>query len=795
MEVIFATDCREAFERAGLDYPEREPEPGRLCRFPTNGRKDDDAGWLRIFSDQDGAVFGNWRSGAEFTWQRKKDGPPPSATELAAIRQKAEEARKAAEAEREAGYQEAAKKAAATWQAAEPAQAHPYLAAKSIAPHIARERGGWLVIPVFDKDGAIQSVQSVSPTGEKRFMQGGKMAGGRCWIGEPNESGPLLVAEGYATAATLHEAAGFPVCVAFNAGNIRAVALSLREQFPRAHIVIAGDDDRATEGNPGREKATEAARLVKAIAVFPIFASDEGSDFNDMAQQAGSDAVKRQILASLEKPADQSGAVQPINGIETDQPQPDDHEALIAALSALPLVEYEQRRAEAAKQIGVRASILDKLVKDQRPVADDAAGNAVLFPEITPWASPVNGEELLDDLSALIRRYLVAPKHADHAMALWIVFTHAIEAADVAPILMLKSAEKRCGKTTALTLIQRLSYRALPAANITAPALFRSIEAWAPTLLIDEADMFLKDSPELNGIINSGHTRPTAFVIRTVGEDFEPRRFSTWGAKAIASIGGQSTTLHDRSIIIELRRKLPGESAEKLRHADRRDFERMTQRIVRFSSDNQARFGAHHPSIPDVLNDRAADNWEFLLAIADVAGGRWPELARRAAIALSGAADDVKSVGQELLEDIREIFDHKRVDRISTGQLLEALCEDDEKSWAAYNRGKPMTAKQLAKRLHEFKIISRTVRIGHATPKGYLLSDFDDAFARYAAATPDSPATPPQPAPNKGLSVAGVPQHAATQNTAATLEPAPLLGCGVVAGDGHVLEEEADEWL
>ncbi len=101
MEVIFATDCREAFERAGLDYPEREPEPGRLCRFPTNGRKDDAAGWLRLFPDATGAVFGNWRDGSAFTWQRQKDGPPPNPAELAAIRARAEEARKAAEAERE----------------------------------------------------------------------------------------------------------------------------------------------------------------------------------------------------------------------------------------------------------------------------------------------------------------------------------------------------------------------------------------------------------------------------------------------------------------------------------------------------------------------------------------------------------------------------------------------------------------------------------------------------------------------------------------------------------------------
>lgn len=302
MQVIFAPDCREAFERAGLDYPEREPEPGRLCRFPTNGRKDDAAGWLRLFPDQDGAVFGNWRDGSAFTWQREKEGPPPDAAELAAIRAKAEEARKAAEAEREAGYQEAARKAAATWQAAAPAQGHPYLSAKGIGPHIARERGGWLVIPVLDKDGGIQSVQSVSPTGEKRFMPGGRMAGGRCWLGEPTEAGPLVLCEGYATGASIHEATGWPVACCFTAGNLRAVACDVRERFPRAKLVIAGDDDRATEGNPGRTKALEAAKVVQGIAVFPRFASDQGSDFNDLAQQAGPEAVRRAIADAVEPP-------------------------------------------------------------------------------------------------------------------------------------------------------------------------------------------------------------------------------------------------------------------------------------------------------------------------------------------------------------------------------------------------------------------------------------------------------------------------------------------------------------
>lgn len=302
MQVLFAPDLASAFERAGLPWPEREPEPGRLCRFPTNGRADDVAGWVRIFPDQDGAAFGDWRSGAAYTWQRQEDGPRPDAAELAVIRAKAEEARKAAEAEREAGYAEAARKAAATWQASEPAQSHPYLEAKRIGPHVARERGGWLVIPVYDAAGNIQSVQSVSPTGEKRFMPGGRMAGGRCWLGEPTEAGPLVLAEGYATAATIAEATGWPVVCCFTAGNLRVVACDLRERFPRARLVIAGDDDRQTEGNPGRTKALEAARLVNAVAAFPSFDGGQGSDWNDYAAAHGLEAVRQAIADAVEPP-------------------------------------------------------------------------------------------------------------------------------------------------------------------------------------------------------------------------------------------------------------------------------------------------------------------------------------------------------------------------------------------------------------------------------------------------------------------------------------------------------------
>lgn len=298
MQLILAPDLPGAFERIGLTYP-GDSEPGRLRRFATNRHKDDTAGWLKVFPDLEGAVFGDWRSGESWTWQQTKEGPPPDAATQAAIRKHAEEARKAAEAERDADYRDAAKKAVAVWQqSAQVGGDHPYLSAKRIGPHVARlspAPNGWLSIPVFDKAGNLQSLQAISPTGEKRFLPGGKMQGGRVWLGEPTDSGPLVLCEGFATGASIREATGWPVCVTFTAGNLRPVACDVRKHYPLARLVIAGDDDRHTEGNPGRAKAQEAAKVVQGLVVFPTFAGLDGNDFNDMAQQVGRDAVRRLI--------------------------------------------------------------------------------------------------------------------------------------------------------------------------------------------------------------------------------------------------------------------------------------------------------------------------------------------------------------------------------------------------------------------------------------------------------------------------------------------------------------------
>jgi putative DNA primase/helicase len=417
---------------------------------------------------------------------------------------------------------------------------------------------------------------------------------------------------------------------------------------------------------------------------------------------------------------------------------PAEIDAALGRLAKLNALAYEHVRESEARALGMRVSILDAAVKRHRNVSQPSTttqGTALDLSATEPWDGPVEGGAMMEELCALIRRFVVLPGGADVVIALWVVMTHAIDALDVAPILAVTAPEKGCGKTTVLDLVGRLVERPLSTSNISSAALFRTINRCAPTLLIDEFDAFYRRNDELRGVLNSGHTRQTAYVIRCVGDEAEPRRFSTWSAKAIAGIGGLPPTLSDRSIAIRLRRALPGEATgiQKLRHAPKEDFERLKRMASRWALDHRDAVRAARPTTPQQLSNRAEDNAAPLLAIAEVIGGNLVERARSAVVAiLCDSSDEMASAGQLLLRDVESIFVERAVDWLSTENMLQALCLLEDAPWATASNGAPLTPHMLAMRLRSYGIKPEQKRCSGGIQRGYSRKPIGDAARRYA---------------------------------------------------------------
>ena len=270
-----------------------EPPPnisvGKVTRFSTNGKRNDRSGWVHVFDDGKGAVFGCWRSGEQHQWFEKRDYVP-DIHEQEAMRQQFEEAKRKAIAERDAAYAVAAKEAQVLFDNAVPVVSHDYLTNKGIRPNMALVFGGKLIIPVYGSDGEIQSVQSIFSDGAKRFHSGGKMAGGHCWIGNPIESETLLIAEGFATADSLFQATKLAVCIAFNAGNLKPVTQMIASQYIGKKIVICADNDSS---GVGISKAKECGVDI----VLPTI----DGDFNDMMSEKGIDAVRDIVFGKVKQ--------------------------------------------------------------------------------------------------------------------------------------------------------------------------------------------------------------------------------------------------------------------------------------------------------------------------------------------------------------------------------------------------------------------------------------------------------------------------------------------------------------
>ncbi len=434
-----------------------------------------------------------------------------------------------------------------------------------------------------------------------------------------------------------------------------------------------------------------------------------------------------------EPPADEEAGSKPEPESETDA-------EAVARLAKLNPLEYDRTRDAEAKRLKVHVGALDQMVAQERgDKANAENGKAAPFPELKSWPVPVDGVELLDKLAEIFIRHLILPISAADALALWVMHAHAHETSSISPLLAITSPTPECGKTTLLILLCALVPRALPASNITAAALFRAIEKWTPTLIVDEADTFLRDSDELRGVINSGHNRGAAYVIRTVGDDHDPKHFKTWSPKAIALIGKLSPTLASRSIHIEMRRMAPGERVEPIQ-ADRLDhLQPLARQAARWVVDHHRALRDAEPIMPATIAGRRADNWRHLFIVADVVGGDWPERVRRAAENLS-AGDAELTAAITLLGDLRAIFSESGSDKITSAELAVTLTNMETRPWPEWLRGKPITPRQIAKLLEPFGIRPKDLRLadGRTGIKGYRVEEFTDAFFRYL---PDLSAT------------------------------------------------------
>lgn len=420
-----------------------------------------------------------------------------------------------------------------------------------------------------------------------------------------------------------------------------------------------------------------------------------------------------------------------------------EEQALLNALAKKSPFEYEQARAEAAKKLNIRRSALDDLVDALRPRQDR---DFLPHWKVEPWSEPVGGVALLGALREQFARYVVLPAHADVALALWTLLTWVFEQFDITPYLSITSPTRRCGKTVLMTLLYWLCRRGKKSDYMSRAAIYRSVENEKPTLVLDEVGWVVDAKDERQGILCGGFER-NGYVELAEGEGaaITVRRFSTYCPKAFGLIGKLTTTLTDRAICIPMRRKRPAEKVARLRRRDNDEFAKLRRQCLRWANDNAEALAKAPTAVIEQLHDRAVDAWAPLAVISDHVGGEWPALARAAALALSGEADD-NSVNIRLLRDVRWILDGRPVTNETTGDvdrefdplekvhsetLVGYLTAIADSSWADWKGAKGFTQNALASRLEDFGIHPRNIRLGGTVKKGYAREQFKEAFEAY----------------------------------------------------------------
>jgi hypothetical protein len=365
--------------------------------------------------------------------------------------------------------------------------------------------------------------------------------------------------------------------------------------------------------------------------------------------------------------------------------------------------------------------------------------------------NPLRGAQLLDDLREFIKRFCVFPSEAClDAVTLWVAHTHMVEHFHTTPRLALLSPEPASGKTRVLEVLYLLTSRAMSMISPAVAPLFRKLSKEQVTFLFDECDTIFSrhgkndHNEDVRALINSGYKRG-ATVPRCVGSQYEVQEFPCYAAVALAGLGELPDTIMSRAIIIKMRRRTPSEKVEQFRwRLQEKPGHDLRDQLSAWAVDVGVAVGESWPKLPEGVEDRKAEVWEPIIAVADQAGGSWPERARAACVDLIKVASERRvSLGLRLLADLQAIFLTSGIGNLSTQTILRSLWGEesletdgnhakiaDDAPWSEL-RGKRLDARGLARLLKPYGVSSTKVKENGKSLQGYRVEDLWDVWMRY----------------------------------------------------------------
>ena len=590
-----------------------------------------------------------------------------------------------------------------------------YLASRGLDPLLLRpdiiKRMGWLpnhrgaegalVFPYTDEAGGLQGLHFVliTPSGEKSPHEPARQTrrGPPDW----RTAGRALLRLDFGVGPEMVVVEGFENALAVSlAGSARVVAVGAvgaygRCRLPRTveTITLAHDGDDP-DAKPAAAQAYHrgVVRYLGYGLTPKMTAPPTGCDPNDVLKLGGPDALKKLLTEA-----------------RCDLGKVDD--AFLDEVCKLDDLAYDRARVTALKLLGLgKLETLDKQRAATRKRWAETPGSTEIPPvpdDDQPWPEPVTDiGPVLDTALAELTRYVIAPLHRLATAVLWSAYVHLLPRAnlgiDVAPRLGIRSKIKRSGKSTLLECVENLTPNPVLAGSITPSSVFRIIDATRATVLMDEADNIVnKDSsPDLLAILNSGHRRRTAYVIRSVPTEdggWTPVKFNTFTGIAFAGLDVLPETLQDRCIALPLHRATREEKPAHLVNGYSPVLIECRRKFARWAADLTE---LQAVTLPPELFNRTGDNWRGLFSIAEAAGGEWSGRTRQAAMEEIGEEDSNRSL--QLLEAIWQIFAEKKVVRMHTLALLQALLNVEEAPWKNVNDGREIDGYWLREKLKGF---------------------------------------------------------------------------------------------